>query len=57
MRKPAPGMIRHLLNKYLLQPAQGVMIGDTVADEQCAARAGLARFLWAWRYFAEPAPA
>jgi HAD superfamily hydrolase (TIGR01662 family) len=57
MRKPAPGMIRHLLNKYLLQPAQGVMIGNTVADEQCAARAGLARFLWAWRYFAEPAPA
>jgi phosphoglycolate phosphatase-like HAD superfamily hydrolase len=50
-------MIRHLLNKYLLQPAQGVMIGNTVADEQCAARAGLARFLWAWRYFAEPAPA
>jgi histidinol phosphatase-like enzyme len=57
LRLPAPGMVLHLLNKHLLQPARAVLIGDTIEHEECARRASLARFIWSWRYFADPAPA
>ena len=56
-RLPAPATVLQLLNKYLLPPARAVLIGDTVAHEECALRASLARFIWSWRYFADPLPA
>jgi histidinol phosphatase-like enzyme len=53
-RKPATGMIKHLLSKHKRIPGQAIMIGDAIEDELCALRAGLARFFWGWRYFGAP---
>ena len=56
-RKPVTRLIRELIGKHALQPGQGVMVSGTAEDENCASEAGLARFLWSWRYFALPLPA
>jgi histidinol phosphatase-like enzyme len=48
------GMIRELLAKHFVPVGQGVMISDTVEDERVALVAGLARFIWSWRYFGDP---
>jgi len=45
--------IGRLLNKHCLPPSQAVLVGCTSEDERAAAECGLARFLWAWHYFAE----
>lgn len=55
MRKPAPGMVTQLLGKHRIPPSQAIMVGDTVEDEKCAEAAKLARFFWAWHYFADTA--
>jgi histidinol phosphatase-like enzyme len=51
------GMITKLLAKHFVPVGQGVMISDTVEDERSALMAGLARYIWSWRYFGEPLPA
>jgi histidinol phosphatase-like enzyme len=53
-RMPQPGMVFHLLDKHRLTRAEAVLVGDTVREEECARRAGLGLFIWAWRYFGEP---
>ena len=53
MRKPEPAMISHLLVKHGIPPSQAFLVGDTAEDEKCADEAKLARFFWAWHYFAE----
>lgn len=49
--------ITHLLTKHGIPPAQAILVGDTAEDERCAEDAKLARFFWAWHYFAETAKA
>lgn len=45
--------IIRLLAKHGIPPAQAILVGDTTEDERCAEQAKLARFFWAWHYFAE----
>jgi D-glycero-D-manno-heptose 1,7-bisphosphate phosphatase len=40
-RKPAPGLLTHLVGELALDPASSWMIGDTAADVEAGARAGL----------------
>ena len=39
-RKPKPGLIQAACQKYTLNPAATVMVGDSAKDIQCARRAG-----------------
>jgi phosphoglycolate phosphatase-like HAD superfamily hydrolase len=45
--------IADLLHRHRLPPSQAVLVGSTAGDEKAGEEAGLARFLWAWHYFAE----
>lgn len=49
--------ITGLLTKHAIPPSQAIMVGDTAEDQRCAEEAKLARFFWAWHYFAETAKA
>jgi HAD superfamily hydrolase (TIGR01662 family) len=51
-RKPMPGMAVHFIEKYLLDPAQCIVVGDMKTDETFAARAGMP-FKWAHEFFGE----
>lgn len=42
-RKPAPGMLLQAIEKYQIDPAQSLMLGDKKADMQAAKAAGIAR--------------
>lgn len=42
-RKPAPGMLLQAIEKYKIDPAQSLMLGDKKADMQAAKAAGIAR--------------
>lgn len=44
-RKPAPGMLREVLQRFRTSPGDAVMIGDSLRDLQAAAAAGCARVL------------
>jgi beta-phosphoglucomutase-like phosphatase (HAD superfamily) len=55
--KPATDMVNHLLTKHAIPPSQAILVGATVESERCAEQAKLARFFWAWTYFAETAMA
>lgn len=37
-----------------IPPSQAIMVGASLEDQECAARAKLARFFWAWEYFGAP---
>lgn len=54
---PAPGLINALLAEHQITPGESVLVGDSVAHEKAAERAGLALFVWAFRYFGEKPPA
>jgi hypothetical protein len=44
--------LRRLLTKHQIPPSQTIFIGATREDEACAEGAKVARFFWAWHYFA-----
>ena len=43
--------IHHALVARRIPPSQAILVGATLEDQECATRAKLARFLWAWAYF------
>lgn len=51
-RKPVPGMGVYFIEKYKLNPAQCIMIGDMKTDQTFAARCGF-QFQWAKDFFKE----
>jgi len=53
LQLPSPALPQALLAEHGLQPGEAVMVGDSVAHEKAAERAGLGLFVWAYRYFAE----
>lgn len=50
-RKPNPAMLIGLADKHFVDLGRAIMVGDTHADEECASRAGVGRFIWANEYF------
>ena len=46
--------IHHTLVAHSIPPSQAIMVGASIEDQECAARAKLARFFWAWEYFGAP---
>ena len=50
-RKPKPGMVRELAATYGVDLAGSLMVGDQLIDEQCAAAAGIGRFIYAADFF------
>ncbi len=45
-RKPAPGMLRAILERFQVPAARALMVGDRVNDLQAADRAGMASLLF-----------
>ena len=39
-RKPLPGMILDIVRRYNIQPAECIMVGDSLRDLECIANAG-----------------
>ena len=50
-RKPNPGMITGLADKYFVDVKQLVMVGDTEIDQQAAQNADIGRFIWTRDFF------
>ena len=50
-RKPGPAMGVHFIEKYQLDPAQCIMVGDQTSDQTFAKRCGF-QFEWAKDFFA-----
>jgi histidinol-phosphate phosphatase family protein len=53
--KPAPGLVTALAAEQRIDLARAWYVGDTLADRECARRAGVGQFHWAQSFFA-PAP-
>lgn len=51
---PLDALAQQALAQHQRAPAEAVLVGDAVAHERAAQRAQLGRFVWSWRYFAEP---
>lgn len=49
-RKPAPGMLKALMEAFHASPDETIMIGDMESDRQAAHAAGVA-FMEAWAFF------
>lgn len=49
-RKPEPGMLLRLMERFRVEPAETLFVGDMERDEEAARRAG-ARFMWAHEFF------
>ena len=49
-RKPAPGMLKRILDHFALPPEQALFVGDLETDREAAARAGIA-FAFAGDFF------
>jgi histidinol phosphatase-like enzyme len=49
-RKPAPGMAVLLIEKYKLDPAQCVFVGDQTSDKTFSERCGF-QFTWDHEFF------
>jgi len=49
-RKPMPGWGVHFIEKYKLNPAECVFVGDMTTDKTFAGRAGF-QFAWASAFF------
>lgn len=49
-RKPAPGMLRRIMDHYQVAPAATLFVGNASGDEEAARRAGV-RFAWAHHFF------
>ncbi|WP_238009933.1 HAD-IIIA family hydrolase [Dactylosporangium sp. AC04546] len=50
-RKPAPGLVLDLAAAHDIDLPGSILVGDSDADRQLAAAAGVGRFDWADRYF------
>src|SRR5207302_138996 len=50
--KPAPGLITDLAAAQGLDLSRAWYVGDTLADRECARRAGVGQFYWAQTFFA-----
>ncbi len=44
-RKPKTGMVDYLCNKYNIDKAQSLLVGDKIWDIQCGERAGIKSFM------------
>ncbi len=51
-RKPEPGMLRAILDRFRLPPQQALFGGDLDIDREAARRAGVA-FAWAHEFFGQ----
>ncbi len=49
-RKPRPGMLLRILERFSLPPAQALYVGDLEIDREAASRAGVP-FAWAGEFF------
>jgi len=50
-RKPHTGISAYFINKYKLNPADCILVGDQTTDQTCSTRAGM-KFSWAKDFFA-----
>ena len=52
-RKPAPGLLLQLLERYGVAAADALFVGDLSSDQEAAKRAGIP-FRWAHDFFSKP---
>ena len=49
-KKPNPGMVTSLLERFGVAPPEALLVGDLAIDAEAAGRAGV-RFCWAGEFF------
>lgn len=49
-RKPAPGMLRAIMDHFGVPPGDTLFVGNAPTDREAAARAGVG-FAWSWEFF------
>lgn len=46
--------LHQTLVAHRIPPSHAIMVGASLEDQECATRAKIARFFWAWEYFGAP---
>jgi len=49
-RKPAPGMLRAIMEHFAVAAEETLFVGNSPSDREAAERAGV-RFAWSWEFF------